>query len=153
MKPIRRLLGTRPLCPFLLALFYLFACGFVCPESRPIEIGEQSPCTGVLVPALVLNEVRTALETTEAHLFFCREQLQLKLEEFDAKASAAEERLLSCNIEIERLKQIAIEAADAGEPEVPWYESVPFVVTVTAAVSIGLAVGFYTLADHMASTK
>jgi hypothetical protein len=153
MKPIRRYLGTRPLHPFLLALFYLFACGFVCPESRPIEFGEQAPCTGILVPSLVLNEVRTTLETTEAYLFFCQEQLQLNLEEFDAKASAAEERLSSCNIEIQRLKQIAIDAADTGEPEVPWYESVPFVVTVTAAVSIGLAVGFYALADHMAGTK
>tara|TARA_Y100001963_G_scaffold103066_1_gene141877 strand:+ start:3425 stop:3880 length:456 start_codon:yes stop_codon:yes gene_type:complete len=138
---------------FLLVLCVSQAYGFVCPDARPVEFGEQSPCTGVLLPVAMLGELRLTLETAEADLIFCRDDCALRLKEVETKLDTANKLFDESQIEISRLQQIALDLADQGPPEVPWYESVPFVVTVTAAISISLAVGFYALADHMATQQ
>jgi len=138
---------------FLLVLYVSQAYGFVCPDARPVEFEEPSPCTGVLLPVAMLGELRLTLETAEADLIFCRDDCALQLKEVETKLDTANKLFDESQIEISRLQQIALDLADTDPPEVPWYESVPFVVTVTAAVSIGLAVGVYALADHMASQQ
>jgi hypothetical protein len=150
---IRKSFGTPRVEFFLLALCLLPIYGFTCLEAAPLEIGVKAPCTGVLVPTLVLDTLRLTLESTEADLIFHKDELQLKIEELAVHTEAADDYLDACEAEVASLRQIALDATNTDPAEVPWYESVPFVVTVTAVISVGLAIGFYALADHLADQQ
>ena len=124
-----------------------------CQRSFRLPLGEAAPCSGILVPELTLNKIRVILQGTEADLTYCRAQRQADGQECEARLSLKQGKLDICHEENTALREITLEAADADLPEVPWYESVPFVVTITAVISIGVAVGFYALADHLAQQQ
>ena len=156
-----RLLRTTLICIFLLVLFVSPANGqdaepaatptpeLDCQKAWPILAGETAACSGVVMPIAMLQDVKLTLEATEAKLRFCEEECQLKIDALDVELAASKEYLVTCEQEVATLRDVVL--ASTEPPEVVWYESVPFVVTTTAILSIGLTVGFYALAAHLAS--
>ena len=97
--------------------------------------------------------MREEIENTEADIEYCKTQRVLDRTEFDVRLSQVAKHLAVCETEIDALRATALETANLAKPEVPWYESVAFVVSITAIISVGLAVGFYALADHLAEQE
>jgi len=113
-------------------------------------MGDAAPCSGILVPELTLNKIRLIVESTEADLQHCITSRQADGQECEARLFGKQGKIDLCREENTALREITLAAADIDAPEVPWYETVPFVVTITAVLSVGVAVGVYALADHLA---
>ncbi len=127
--------------------------GFDCPQSSFLTKGDTATCTGILVPELYLSQMRETIENPDAELDYFRTRWSFDQQEFQLRLDQATQQLAVCATEVDTLRATALETANLQEPVVPWYESVPFVVTITAVVSVGFAVGFYALADHLAEQK
>ena len=127
--------------------------GFDCPQASFLNEGDTATCTGILVPEFQLSLMRETIENGEADLDHCKTQRLLDQQEFQLRLDQVSQHLVVCQTEIDALRTTALETANLAKPEVPWYESVAFVATITAVVSIGLSVGFYALADHLARQK
>lgn len=127
--------------------------GFDCTQASFLRSGDTATCTGILVPELQLSLMREDIENGQADLDYCAAHRRLDNKEFSLRLDKASQLLGACENEVQALRATALEAANLDEPEVPWYETVPFVVSITAIVSIGLSVGFYALADHLAEQE